>query len=565
MNPAFLELSTVLVLAAGLGIVAKVFKQPLIIAYILAGVLIASLGYFKSYDREFFEALANIGIAFLLFLVGIDLKISDIKYVGKTALWTGFGQIAFIGIAGFFIVTGFGYSLVAAIYIALALTFSSTVIIIKLLSEKNDLQSLYGKIAVGFLLIQDFVAVLALVFLSGLQPGAPLNPATFVLVFLKAALLIALAYGAAKYALKYLFNLASTSAELLFVTALAWAFLLSTVAAYLGFSLAIGAFLAGIAVTTSPYRVQISGRVRPLRDFFVIMFFIFLGATMGLGSATISIGQVIVLSLFILIGKPLIIFAIMLTLGYRNRTAFLSSITSAQISEFSLILMAVGLTLGQVDSQMMSLIAAVAIVTITISSYLILYGNKLYSSVSVPLSRFFPEKPRDPYVIGRDKLKGHVILVGAEQMGADILGFLSSRYKDKKHILVVDYNPEIIKHLQAEGYNAVFGDISDPEVLEELELGRAKLIVTTDSNLEDNEQLIRFARSKNYQGPIIGTSYWFLDGVRLYEYGADYVIVPEFVGGKHISRMLSESWDDLGELKKHKTKHFEELLSHKMF
>lgn len=565
MNPAFLELSTVLVLAAGLGIIAKIFKQPLVVAYILAGVVIASLGYFKSYDREFFEALANIGIAFLLFLVGIDLKISDIKYVGKAALWTGFGQIAFIGVAGFFIVTGLGFALIPAIYIAFALTFSSTVIIVKLLSEKNDLQTLYGKIAVGFLLVQDFVAILALIVLSGLQPDHPLNFITLLFVFAKAAVLIGVTYVAARYALKYVFNLASSSPELLFVTALAWAFLLSTIAAFLGFSLAIGAFLAGIAVTTSPYRVQISGRVRPLRDFFVIMFFIFLGATMGLGSTAVSVWQVILLSLFILIGKPLIIFAIMLTLGFRNRTSFLSAITSAQISEFSLILIAVGMTLGQVEQSVMSLIAAVGIVTITLSSYLMLYGNKIYQRFSGPMSRFFPEKPHDPYVSNREKLKDHVVLVGAEQMGADILSFLKSRYKDKSHILVVDYNPEIIKHLAAEGYNAVFGDISDPEVLEELELGKAKLIVTTDSNLEDNELLIRFARSKNYKGPLIGTSYWFLDGVRLYEYGADYVIVPEFVGGKHISRMLSESWDDLGDLKKNKTKHFEELLSHKVF
>jgi len=565
MNSAFLELSTVLVLAAGLGIVAKIFKQPLVIAYILAGVVIASLGYFKSYDRVFFETLSSIGIAFLLFLVGIDLKLSDIKYVGRAAFLTGFGQMAFIGVVGFFIVVGLGYSLVPAIYIAFALTFSSTVIIVKLLSEKNDLQSLYGKIAVGFLLVQDFVAILALVILSGISPSHALTLLSLVWVFVKAGVLIGITFVAAKYALKFVFNLASSTPELLFVTALAWAFLLSTVAAYLGFSLAIGAFLAGIAVTTSPYRVQISARVRPLRDFFVIMFFIFLGATMGLGAAAVSFGQVVLLSLFILIGKPLIIFAIMLTLGFRNRTSFLSAITAAQISEFSLILIAVGVTLGQVDQQIMSLIAAVGIVTITLSSYLILYGNKIYQKFAGPISRFFPEKPRDPYVTNREKLKDHVVLVGAEQMGADILTFLKSRYKDKNHILVVDYNPEIIKHLAAEGYNAVFGDISDPEVLEELELGKAKLIVITDSNLEDNEQLIKFARSKNYKGPIIGTSYWFLDGVKLYEYGADYVIVPEFVGGKHISRLLSESWDNLDELKKHKTKHFEELLSHKVF
>src|SRR3990167_8948460 len=546
MPHLFLQLAAILALATGLGIVARRLRQPLIIAYIFAGIVISFLGLFKGLNQDIFNILSNFGIAFLLFLVGIELRLEDLKFVGKAALYTGLGQIIFTALIGFIILSGLGYSSISSLYIAIAITFSSTVIIIKLLSEKNDLQSLYGKIAVGFLLIQDFVAILALVILSGISPSHALTLLSLVWVFVKAGVLIGITFVAAKYALKFVFNLASSTPELLFVTALAWAFLLSTVAAYLGFSLAIGAFLAGIAVTTSPYRVQISARVRPLRDFFVIMFFIFLGATMGLGAAAVSFGQVVLLSLFILIGNPLILFAIMLTLGFRNRTSFLSAITAAQISEFSLILIAVGVTLGQVDQQIMSLIAAVGIVTITLSSYLILYGNKIYQKFAGPISRFFPEKPRDPYVTNREKLKDHVVLVGAEQMGADILTFLKSRYKDKNHILVVDYNPEIIKHLAAEGYNAVFGDISDPEVLEELELGKAKLIVITDSNLEDNEQLIKFARSKNYKGPIIGTSYWFLDGVKLYEYGADYVIVQEFVGGKHVSRILAESWEDLG-------------------
>lgn len=565
MPPAFLELSLVLVLATATGILARFFKQPLIVAYIFAGVVVASLGYFKSFDKVFFETLSNLGIAFLLFLVGIDLRLADIKYVGKAAILTGLGQIAFTALAGFFIVAGLGYAVVPAVYISVALTFSSTVIIVKLLSEKGDLQSLYGKIAVGFLLVQDFVAVLALVLLSGIKAGEPLHFGAILLVFVKAVILVAIAYICARSLLKAVFNLAASSPELLFVAAIAWAFFFSTLATFFGFSLAIGAFLAGLAIASSQYRVQISARVRPLRDFFVIIFFILLGATMGLGSTSVPVGEVVLLSLFILIGNPLIVFAVMLSLGYKNRTSFLASVTVAQISEFSLILMAVGQSLGHVTQQMVSLVAAIGIVTITLSSYLILYGEKLYRFMSVPINKFFPEKGKDPYVVNRETLKGHVVLVGAEQMGSDILNFLKTRYKSKDHILVVDYNPEIIKHLKAEGYNAVLGDISDPEVLEELELSRAKLIIVTDSNLGDNEHLINFARSKNYKGPIIGTAYWFLDGVKLYEYGADYVIVPEFVGGKHVSRILAEDWDNLDELKKSKSKHFDELLAHKVF
>ncbi|MDO8486827.1 MAG: cation:proton antiporter [Candidatus Curtissbacteria bacterium] len=564
MPPAFLELSALLVLATGLGICAKLLKQPLIVAYILAGVIISSLGIFKEVDKSLFELLSNLGIAFLLFLVGIELKFEDLKYVGRAAVLTGLGQIIFTTLIGFILVAALGFGTFASLYIAFAITFSSTVIIIKLLSEKNDLQSLHGKIAVGFLIVQDVVAILALMILSGL--GNQQVSAFLILgTLLKGIVLAGVAFLSSKYLLRFLFRLTSSSLELLFVSALAWAFLMAAVAGAMGFSTAIGAFLAGLAIASSPYRIQISARVKPIRDFFIVIFFIVLGSSMPLSSLGVNLWQIIVLSLFVLVGGPLIVFAIMMSLKFRNRTAFLASITVAQISEFSLILMTTGLVLGYVTSNMVALVSAVAIVTIALSSYLILYGEEIYKRLAGSISRIFPEKQHDPYVTNRKDLKDHVILVGAEQMGWDILQFLKMKIKDKSQIVVVDFNPEIIKTLKASGYNAVFGDISDPEVLEELELEHARLIVVTDVNVDDSYHLIKFARSKDYKGPVIGASYWIHDAVKLYELGADYVVVPETLGGKHIAKILGEDWEDLSKIKKAKAKHFEELLAHKIF
>lgn len=561
----FLELSGVLVLATVLGIFAKALKQPLITAYILAGIIISVFGLFRGVDKNTLDLLSSLGIAFLLFLVGIELKIDDLKYVGRAALLTGIGQIFFTAIVGFVLVSALGFLPVSAIYIAIAITFSSTVIIIKLLSEKHDLQSLYGKIAVGYLLVQDFVAILALMILSGFGDHQTLNFASIFWIFIKGAILVGLTYLASKTLLRYLFNATSQSTELLFISAIAWAFLLSAIGAKAGFSIAIGAFLAGVAIASSPYRIQISARVKPLRDFFIVIFFILLGASISVGSANLLISHILILSLFILIGKPLIFLAITLTLGFRNRTSFLTSIAGAQISEFSLILLASGKALGHVSAEAVSLVSAVGIATITLSSYFILYGDKIYRFVEKPFSRIFPQAAREPYVIHRENLKGHVILVGAEQMGSDILEFLKSKFTDKEQIVVVDFNPEIINSLRAVGFNAVFGDISDPEVLEELEVGRAKLIIITDPDIADSALLIKFAKEKNYKGPFVVTSYWLHDAIRLYEMGADYVIVPETVGGRHISRFLAENWDNLSKIKKAKSKHFEELLSHKIF
>lgn len=564
MPPAFLQLSTVLVLATVLGILAKFLKQPLIVAYIASGIIVSFLGVFRGADREIFDLFSNLGIAFLLFLVGVDLKFEDLKYLGKAAFITGIGQIIFTTLVGFILINALGFEFLPALFMAFATTFSSTVIIIKLLSEKGHLQSLYGKISVGFLLVQDFVAVLFLMIFSGIGADA-VSIEHISGVMLKGIFLILLAFLASKYLLRYVFKLISTSIELLFVSAIAWAFGFSAIAVSLGFSTAIGAFLAGIAIASSPYSMQISARVKPIRDFFIIIFFILLGASTAIGSSAVSVSHVLILSTFVLVGNPLIVLAIMMSLGFRNRTSFLSSVTVAQVSEFSLILMTVGLTLGVVNDQMVSLISAVAIVTIALSSYLILYGEKIYRFLEKPFSRIFPEKTRDPFVSNRDKLKDHVVLIGAEQMGWDILKFLRAREKDPQQILVIDFNPSIIKTLKAGGFNTVFGDITDPELLEELELSRAKLIVITDVDINDCANFIKFAKSKDYKGPVVASTYWLHDAIRLYEIGADYVVVPETVGGKHISKLLSDHWENLAEFKKTKSKHFEELMAHKVF
>lgn len=564
MPTAFLELSAVLVLATVLGILAKILKQPLIVAYIVSGIIVSFLGVFRGGDREIFDLFSNLGIAFLLFLVGVDLKFDDLRYLGRAAFITGIGQIVFTTLVGFILISALGYDFWPSLYMAFAITFSSTVIIIKLLSEKGHLQSLYGKISVGFLLVQDFVAILFLMIVSGLGPEA-LSFGHVAGAFGRGFILVIAAYLASKYLLKYLFRLVSTSLELLFVSAIAWAFAFSAFAVLLGFSTAIGAFLAGLVIASSPYSLQISARVRPIRDFFIIIFFILLGASSAVGAKNVDVWQVVLLSLFTLIGNPLIVLAIMMTLGFRNRTAFLSSVTVAQVSEFSLILMTVGVTIGIVTDPMVSLISAVAIVTIALSSYLILYGEKIYRFLEKPFTKIFPEKTRDPYVANRDRLHDHIILIGAEQMGWDILKFLKSKEKDWEQILVVDFNPTIIKTLNASGYNTVFGDIADPELLEELELAKAKLIVITDVDIDDCANFIKFAKNKDFKGPVVAATYWLHDAIRLYEIGADYVVVPETVGGKHIAKLLSENWENLGEFKKTKSKHFEELMAHKVF
>ena len=565
MPQLFLLFAITLAVSALLGILARLLRQPLILAYIVTGILISLTGILGNVDQSMVSLLSNIGIAFLLFLVGIELKLEDLKYVGKVAIYGGIGQILFTTVVGFIVISAFGFSTLTALVMAIAITFSSTVIIIKLLAEKNDLQSLHGKISIGLLLVQDFVAILVLMFLAGFSNGQTPSLTSISLILVKGTALVAFTAILTKYALEPVLKKASESAELLFVTAIAWAFLVAAFSESIGFSVAIGAFIAGVAIASSPYRIQISGRIKPLRDFFLVIFFILLGVSMPLGSLVNSIWTILILCLFVLIGKSLIVFAIMLTLRFRNRTSFLTSISMVQISEFSLILMSVSAGLGFVGKNEVAIIGAVGVVTITLSSYLILYGETIYKYVEKYLSKVLPEKQHDPYVVHKENLKDHVVLVGGEQMGSDILHFLKTKIPDLDQIVVVDFNPQIFNSLRAGGYNAVFGDISDPEVLEELELGRARLLVITDPDIGDSHHIISFARAQNFRGPIIGTSYWIHDAIRLYEMGADFVVVPETVGGKHIARILAENWENLAAIKKEKSKHFEDLIAHKIF
>lgn len=263
----FSQIAVLTVTAGVFGIIAKSFKQPLLIGYLFAGIILAYFGLI--HDADTFSGLGQVGVTLLLFLLGLEMNLSELPTIGKTALITGFGQIIFTSLFGFIIATLLGYPLVPAIYISVALTFSSTIIMVKLLSEKKDLNSLYGRISVGFLLVQDFVAVVILMFLASMSEGSISTVGGFYFVLLKGILLLLATWVLAKRILPKFFEKISTdSTELLFIVSIAWALGVSAfVDGPLGFTPEIGGFLAGIALSNLPEHLQISSRTRPLRDF----------------------------------------------------------------------------------------------------------------------------------------------------------------------------------------------------------------------------------------------------------------------------------------------------------
>lgn len=533
----FLEISVVLVLATILAVVARIFRQNPILSYILTGVIVGPLGYLAFNSKDTLEVMSKIGITLLLFLVGLEMNLSGLKQIGKPAMIIGVGQVVFTALVGYYLSLFLGFAPIASIYISLALTFSSTIIVIKLLSEKKDLGSLYGRIVVGVLLVQDFIALLVLMFLAGLEKGAGFDAFNIATIFLKGGILLLLLIIVGKNILPKFIGFIARSQEILFLFSIAFAMGIASLFAshFIGLTLEIGGFLAGIALSYSSQHYQIHSRIRPLRDFFVIIFFIILGSTLVLKESADIFLPVLAFSSFVLIGNPLIVMVLMGILGYKKRTSFLAGLTVAQISEFSFVLMQLGSKIGQVDERTVAVITLVGIVTITVSSYFIIWGNGLYKIFS-PALRIFERKKTIEKDFKQKDISGHIILVGAHRLGAHLLGVLP-----KETMVIVDFNPDIVKKLESEGYNVIYGDISDEEIQDSINILDAKLVVSTVPDITDSFSLIHRIRENSLVRKvpkIIVTAMEEWEAKSFYNHGADYVILPHYIGAQQIAQMI---------------------------
>ncbi len=536
MPNGILELAIVFLIAAGLGIIARFFKQPAILAYIAAGITIGYFGFFHLNDKETFRIFSDLGIMFLLFLVGMEINYTSLRLVGKASLLIGLGQIIFTFAVGFAISLLFGFSQLASAYISIALTFSSTIIIVKLLSEKKDLNSLYGKISVGFLLVQDFVAILILVILAGIEAGEKPEFSGIFLTMVKGAGLFTLMMILGRKLLPLIFDKISRSQELLFLTSLAWVFTIAAVVEKIGFSLEIGGFLAGLALANSAEHFEISSRVKPLRDFFILIFFVILGSSVVFSNfSELGFTSIVVFSLFVLIGNPLIILIIMGLMGYRKRTSFLTGLTVAQISEFSLILAALGLKVGHIGENIVALITAVGAVTITLSTYLIIYGDKIFTYLSPYLKIFERRKTTENGDFGKEFEKP-IILIGSHRTGQSIAFNLP-----KKDLLIIDFDPDIIGQLRKHNFSYLFGDINDSDIFERANFESARLVISTSPDLEDNLLLLSRLKILKNRGQMkaVLRARTEKEAEILYANGADYVLLPHFTAGQYLGKTVS--------------------------
>ncbi|MBI4836020.1 MAG: cation:proton antiporter [Candidatus Abawacabacteria bacterium] len=532
------ELGIIIGAAAIGGIVGYLFKQPLVLAYLLAGIAIGPFGLGLITDTEFIHVVGEIGIMLMLFLVGIEINIDKIRSLGKKALKVGFAQIFFTGIAGWGIALGFGFSMLASAYIAVALTLSSTAICVKLLSDQKTLSSLYGRMAIGILLVQDFVAVLVLVFLNSL--GTHTNDSfilDFSLLLAKGLGLAAIIFIILKKPLLFFYHRIAHSQELLILVSLSWCFGIALAAQAMGFSREMGAFLAGLSLANLPYALEISAKSRIIRDFFITIFFVTLGAGMIFTKLSIIVLPLLALSAFVIIGNPLIVLVIMRLLGFDSRSSFFTGITIAQISEFSFILITLGAKLGHVDQTIVSIISMVAIITISISSYMMKYQQRLYVFCKVLIEKLpRMHKGKDIAELTPSNLFDHIILLGCGSGGHQLLDTLA---KGNKQFIVVDHDPEVIDELSQKGINCIFGDVQDEELFTTLNATKADLIISLLPHMEDNLALLHYLKeSPEPKKPIyIAAVNTGREGFSLFSKGADYVVVKSSLEANHIKEI----------------------------
>ncbi|NBO17495.1 MAG: cation:proton antiporter, partial [Proteobacteria bacterium] len=376
---AFTEIAIILAVTFGISIIMRILKQPLIIGYIFSGIIAGPYVLNVIHSQEIMELLSKIGITALLFIVGLGLSPKVLKETGLAAGATGFGQIFFTTLITYFSATALGFNSLESFYIALSFGFSSTIIILKLLSDKGDTHKLYGRVAVGFLLVEDLVATIALVIISGISNignGSIIDIISKLGVLLGTGfVLLIILFLFSTHVLSRLNNFVSKSQEFLFIFSLAWGLTIAMIYQKLGLSIEIGALVAGVTLSMTPYSYEISARLKPLRDFFILMFFILLGSHMAFGNINQLLLPALILSTIILFGKPLAIFVIMNLLGFTRKNAFLSGLVAAQISEFSLILVTLGNSIGHVSNQALSLVTLVGIFTISGSTYLVMFNE----------------------------------------------------------------------------------------------------------------------------------------------------------------------------------------------
>ena len=547
MDPSaeFVDLIQILGVATLAAVVATLLRQPIVVAFIFVGVIVGPAGLsLVPPDSAFVDIFGRVGIALLLFVVGLKLDPALIRTAGFVAVVSGLGQVIITTVLGFLITFAFGVDLLSAFYISLALTFSSTVIIVKVLSDRREIDSLHGRIALGILIVQDIVVILALTLLSGLE-GAEGGEATLEqlgLSLLRGAALVAVMIIVARFLIPLIEPRMLSTPEVLVLGGISWAVLMAAGATWAGFSPEMGAFMAGVVLATKRPRQLVAARLTTVRDFLLLFFFVSLGVHLGFADLRDQILPALGLSLFVLVGNPLIVMGIAVAMGFRARTGLFAGMALAQISEFSFVLMALGLDLGHVDESSLALVTLVGLITFAASTYMITYSHQIYRFAQPVLNRIERRVAhREDEVFDEADEPVEVLVFGTGRLGTVILSRLQEM---EVEAMGVDFDPVAVRRLQDLGFHMRFADVEAPEFLQGLPLSSARIAVSTIRSPEIEVGILEALREHNFRGPVLLTSQSTSTADRLEGLGATLVLLPFEAAGERASEMIEETLRD---------------------
>jgi len=529
IDQTFIEYLGVIIIAAALfALGARRLRLPTIVAYLVAGLSVGpGLGLVEI--TPVLGIISEVGIVLLLFLVGLELSFGKIRGMGKEVLVAGIAQVTLTLGSGFLASWGLGFDIKESLILGITVTFSSTVVAVKLLEEKGEFNSLHGRLTIGVLLIQDLVVIVLLTLLSGFQSGEGLALSGVLMSLVKSlggmAVLCGVVLVAARYLLPVPFAWAASSSATLFIWSLCWCFFVVTGAHWMHLSAESGAFLAGLGLAQLPYNHDLRRRVHPLMNFFIAVFFVSLGIQMEPGSMVTHWKAALALAAFVLVGKFLIVMGTLAFLGFGERTAHFSAVTLSQISEFSFILVAVLLRSGWADAAMAGTVGLVGLITIAVSACMILSNETIYQWMRrLGMLRLFGAKPEEAATLGGHLPRGHIIIVGMNTLGR----LLAKRLHERgERVLAIDTDPMKLEGLPCE---TLLGNAEYLSVLDEANLPEAKLLVSALRIEPTNDLLAYRAHAAGVQCSVHVIDLSVIDN--LLEMDVSYLMIPKVDGIK---------------------------------
>ena len=514
----------IIVTAAVLGALARKTKQPTVIAYIFTGLLLGPFFLDIIAETEGTQLLGELGLSFLLFLIGLEIKLDEIREIFREVTFIALGQMSVSAILGYLTGQAFGFTFMESVFVAAAFTFSSTAVVVKLLSSKDEISTLPGKIGVGVLLIQDVAVVLILALLSTNAS----TPSQIVISVLEIGVMISIiagvSYLSSEKLLPKVFRKVSENRQAFFIHGITWAFLFITLSDSLGVSTEIGAFFAGLSLAQLPYSHELIEEIRPLTDFFMAVFFINIGLGLTGGALSTYMTEAFLAAGILMIGKFGVLFGLVDRLKFTPETSLKSALNLSQMSEFSLILGALGVSKGLISQEIFGFISLTMIITVGFSSYFIVFSEKVYRRFEHILARIDSDAKKDVEV---ESLEDHALIVGYDFIGRRSAEILEDEYDD---VMVVDRNSGNVNELSRSSYEYVYGDFGHGEIRNASQIDKVEFVMSLVPDFTVNRKIVEeaspdaavFVKASNLD-----------EAAELYDLGAHYVIQKnELVGEK---------------------------------